>query len=163
MSKEIKLTQGKVAIVDDEDYGWLNQWKWSTRTTKRNVYAERRDYRMGRRNAKSISMHRLITNAPPELQVDHKDGDGLNNQKSNLRLCTQKQNSANQRRHKNNSTGFIGVTTHRGENVWRAQIGIDGKRTYIGRFKTPEEAARAYDKRARETFGEFANLNFKGE
>src|SRR5688572_4947824 len=103
--KEIPLTQGKVALVDDEDYEWLNRWKWTFQECKSgNGYAVR--YSRGRREY----MHRLVLNAPTGTEIDHvATGDTLNNQRTNLRVCTRAQNLANRNIGKNNTSGYKGV------------------------------------------------------
>ena len=159
--KEIKLTQGKVALVDDEDYEYLNQWKWCvTRDHKDNLYAKRSTYINKKKG--SLSMHRLIMNTPEEKQVDHIDHNGLNNQKSNLRNCTHTQNCWN--KIPCGKSKYLGVTIYnqKGKYYIKSAIRIDKKSIHIGQFKTEEEAALAYDNKAKEIFGEFANLNFKG-
>ena len=110
--KEIKLTQGKVAIIDDEDFERLNQFKWCVKFDWRNWYARR----MIRVNGKqtTLYMHRAIVNAPKCVQVDHRNGNGLDNCKENLRLCTHQQNQSNQRNaHKDNKFGIKGVNCHK--------------------------------------------------
>lgn len=154
--KEILLTQGKVAIVDDEDYEWLNQWKWQLRkhgptgSTKK-LYAGRTKH--------GILMHRIIVNALANLEVDHRDGNGLNNQKYNLRICTHEQNMWN-RRPVGGISQYIGVTWHIQRHKWQTRIRINGKQTHLGLFANELEAARAYDEAARRLHGQFARLNF---
>lgn len=160
MTKEIELSQGKVALVDDADYDWLNQWKWtavSGKNSKGNgggFYAIRRKRWM----TKNIIMHRVILNAPNGLEVDHINGDGLNNTRSNLRLCTHNQNTWNRTVKNKNKFGYTGISK-RG-NRFRAEIRCHGKKIMIGTFENVIDAAKAYDKKAQELFGEFANLNF---
>lgn len=158
MTKEIPLTQGKVTLVDDHRFEYLNQWKWHAFHDKNRWYALRRGPRP---KAKMILMHRVITNAPDGFEVDHKDRDGLNNTDDNLRLATESQNQANRTALKNNRCGFKGVVYYARRNVYRARIKMLGKTHHLGYFKTPEEAARAYDAKARELFGEFAGTNFQ--
>ncbi len=160
--KEIELTQGKVALVDDSDFEWLSQWNWHARTDCKTPYAQRFT-RVPRKH--HIKMHRFIISAPIGMEVDHIDGNGLNNQRANLRLATRAQNAANRGKNIGNSTGYKGVFRyHAGQLRWSAQIGNSrGKTIYLGKFSTPEEAARAYDAAARERFGEFAKLNFPDE
>jgi hypothetical protein len=150
--KIIPLSQGKRALVDDADYEYLSQWKWCFGAG----YAVRTD-RTGRE--KSVRMHLVIMNAPQGMEVDHRDGNGLNNQRHNLRLCTSTQNKHNRRPFKNNPTGYKGVYLFQGK-YWRAKIAINKKQIHLGQFKTAIEAARAYDAAARKYFGEFAWLNF---
>ncbi len=152
--KTIKLNHGKVALVDDEDYEYLNQWKWFAHKHPRVFYAERTDH-SGVKD-KTILMHRLIMKTPKGLQVDHIDHDGLNNQKHNMRNCTLKQNTQNKRAY--GKIKYSGVTSNNG--YIRSSITIDGKYQHLGMFKTEEEAARAHDVMAKKYYGEFANLNF---
>jgi len=106
------------------------------------------------------SMHREIMNAPKGLDVDHIDGNGLNNRKSNLRLCTHAENVHNSRPMRNGSSKYKGVCWHKTYKKWYSSIGKTGKRFYLGRFDNEIDAALAYDKKAKELFGEFAYLNF---
>jgi hypothetical protein len=152
--RTIELTQGKVALVDDEDYDWLSQWKWyAHRNPKTRIYwYARRDEKR-----RTIFMHREILRTSRGSQVDHRDQNGLNNQKSNLRDCTHAQNMQNRR--PSAKTGFRGVTQYR-KDTWKSEIKTNGLRIYLGYYATAEEAARAYDRAAIKYFGEFAKLNF---
>lgn len=155
--KLISLTQGKFAMVDDDDYEHLNRWKW---------YCNNRGYAVRitpkAKNRRAVLMHREILNPQNGLFTDHIDGNKLNNQRSNLRNCNHQQNSANCKRAENNTSGYKGVSRDsRRKNSWKAAITINGKQVYICTCKTPEEAARAYDAVAMNCFGEFANLNFR--
>ena len=105
-------------------------------------------------------MHRAILNAPKGLLVDHIDGNGLNNRKSNLRLCTFAQNAHNSRPRRNSSSRYKGVCWHKLKKKWTVSIYKGGKRTYLGYYDDEIEAALAYDRKAEELFGEFAYLNF---
>jgi len=150
------------AMVDDEDYELLNQWVWSVRTSINNIYAYRNDYSSGK--AVCILMHRFILGVKQtKIQVDHKDHNGLNNQKANLRKCTNSENSRNSRKTKGARSKYIGVHYHKSKykEYIRGQIMFNRKHIHLGFFKTEEDAALAYDKKAIELFGEFANLNFK--
>ncbi len=177
--KEIKLTQGKFAKVDDEDYEKLAQHKWYThkvlcQTSKEVLsYYARRHY-MDNGIKKSIYMHRQILNITDKtILVDHKDFDTLNNQKSNIRTGNKSNNGTN--RKPVGTSKYLGVSIHRQRNrkgdvkvTWKAQYTITkGKRKYIGTFPFTEngeiQAAKAYDKEAKNTYGEFANLNFPNE
>ncbi|MEW6206671.1 MAG: AP2/ERF family transcription factor, partial [Pseudomonadota bacterium] len=112
---------------------------------------------------KGILMHRLILNAPPGIQIDHIDMDGLNNTKANLRLATPQQNRCNRSKTRANTSGYKGVIQNKSAwktTKWIASIVVNRKRMYLGSFNTPEEAAYAYDNAAKQYFGEFARLNF---
>ena len=148
--KKIELTQGRFALVDDEDYPRLIQYKWYYN----NGYAK--TWYKGKR----IRMHRLITNASRRVQVDHRDHNGLNNQKSNLRLCSQKQNNRNVRQGKNNTSGYRGVTVEPSTGHYRPNIYKDGKAISFGHFKDIHHAALARDLWAVDMYGEFASTNF---
>jgi len=163
--KEIKLTQGFATLVDDEDFEYLNQWKWHVRRNKNVFYAARDTIRDKLGNHPKIHMHRLIMNTPDGMMVDHIDHNGLNNQKSNLRICTHGQNMCNtSSRGRSKYLGVSYLILNRGNNSYeyiRASIQLNGELFHLGLFTTEEDAAMAYDKKAKELFGEFANLNFK--
>ncbi len=157
--KQIKLSQGKFALVDDEDYDSLSENKWCAIR----AYDGKRVYSMRTQTKpirKVILMHREILSPPSGLMVDHVDGDGLNNQRSNLRVCTNAENQWNRGKSVFNSTGFKGVTYHKRSGVYQAQIRYMGKSIYIGSFETPEEAAEAYDNYAVNLHGDFSVTNF---
>ncbi len=150
----IPLTQGKFAVVDAEDYDRLAKYKWSTSREQHLFYACRCN------NYKRVLMHREILNATKEKVVDHIDGNGLNNRRNNLRLCTKAQNNLNSRPRRSSTSKYKGVCYDRKLNKWLSQIIWRGERTYLGRFKDETEAAIAYDRKAEQLFGEFAYLNF---
>lgn len=154
--KAIPLTQGKVAIVDDADYADLSRHKWRYHSAGYAVRSIRKPKRA------HLFMHRVIMGTPPELQVDHIDGDKLDNRRANLRNCSQAMNTCSRLK-----AGREGVSRFRGvspsgypNKKWIAQIGYKRNKFYLGAYRTEEEAARAYDKKAQELFGEFARLNF---
>jgi hypothetical protein len=153
-SKLIPLTQGKFAIVDADDYDWLNRYKWCVAKKRHIFYAARRT------NGEKISMHRVIMGATKGLLIDHKDGDGLNNRKSNLRLCTIAQNNRNSRPWQNSTSKYKGVSWSKSCRKWQARIRPNRRTIYLGLFDNEIEAAVAYDRKAEELFGEFAYLNF---
>lgn len=156
--REIKLTQGKVAIVDDEDYEWLNQWKWYADKYKDTFYVKRRCYLSGG-SGKSLYMHRVIMNPTGKQKVDHKLGNGLDNRKKNLRICTHRQNICNTRKKDNSSSKYLGVFLDKKRNEWLAAIGVNYKVLYLGRYKKESDAAKAYNEAAKKYHGEFARLN----
>lgn len=151
--KEIQLTQGQVALVDDEDFESLNQFKWCAHKHGNTFYAVRSIYANGKQ---SIYMHGAIMGGKG---VDHIDGCGLNNQKSNLRLCTQSQNNMNRNKQGNTSSVYKGVYFSKRDKKWMARIKINRKFIYLGLYNTEVEAAKAYNTKAIELFCEFANLN----
>jgi hypothetical protein len=141
------------AIVDDDDFEWINQWTWFALT--------RNDGRLvagTQSKRKNLRMHRLICDASPGEHIDHKNQDTLDNRRCNLRKCTRSQNEMNKSKPKGCKSPYKGVSIS-SDGIY-ARIGIDGKRIYLGRFSTELDAARAYDHAARLHFGEFARLNF---
>lgn len=159
--KSIKVSGGKyLALVSDQDYRKLSLYKWRAVKGKSTVYAVTKIKNGNRHSA--IPMQRMILGTKQGFVIDHKDGLGLNNTRSNLRFCTPAQNSRNRITvGKNNTSGFKGVCNKKGnyKKPWVAQIKCDQNNYYLGRFSTPEEAAMAYNKKATELFGEFARLN----
>ena len=159
--KRISLTQGQVTLVDDEDYEWLSQWRWcATKIYSGVFYAVRGQWDPITKKQPVIRMHRLIMNAKKGEEVDHKDRDGLNNQKYNLRFCASGQNKQNAIGHANSSSRYKGVAFHKWSKKWQATIACNHKQVHLGYYELEEEAARVYDKKAIELFGEFARTNF---
>ena len=156
--KEIPLTQGKVAIVDDDMYDYLMQWKWQYTSAG---YAARPAPRVRGKSHRSILMHREIMETPANLEVDHIDGNTLNNSRANLRNCTRAQNMKDRKRRRRNTSGYTGVYVNKMAKKWQAFIRHDDKILYLGLFRDPAEAARIRDAKARELYGEFATENFK--
>lgn len=159
--KKILLTQGQIALVDDCDFEWLNQWKWCASKSYCTFYAIRSDRYPETKKAHTVLMRRLILNAPKGMDVDHRDHFGLNNQRGNLRLCTHRQNIHNSRANRNSKTSvYKGVSYCKERKKWRACTEFQGKTIHLGRFSEQIEAAKCYDAKARELFGEFACTNF---
>lgn len=161
--KEIKLTQGYVALVDDEDFEELNKYSWRLTQGRNgaNAYAIREDCSRGIRS--TIRMHRQIMGIlfGDKIDVDHKDGNGLNNQKANLRKATHQQNCYNSKKRENTSSVYKGVTHTNSSknNPWMVRGQLDGTSIYLGIYSTQEEAALVYNNFARKSYGEFAKLN----
>lgn len=158
----VKLTKGLVAIVDDADIALVSRYRWyATRNPRQGKtwYAAHRS-RVDGKNV-SLFMHRLIANPPDGLDVDHRNGNGLDNRQENLRICSRGRNIASAKR-KAPLSGFRGVSRSSNSQSfpWIARIHVDGRKLYLGKFPSKEDAARAYDAAARRYFGEFATLNF---
>lgn len=152
MTREIHLTQGKIALVDDDDYEPLSRFKWSA-CKNRNTYYARREGATTDGRRTTFYMHREILGKVH--LIDHRDGNGLNNTRENLRAATVGKNGQNRRQQRNNTSGFKGVC--RCGSKWRAQITADGKWYHLGLFESPELAACAYNTAAQELHGEFAS------
>lgn len=156
--KKIPLTQGKYALVDDADYECLKQFNWRIRITGRQVYAIR-DLPKHKGKRRTMPIQRFLLNAHPPLYIDHINSDGLDNRRSNLRICTKQQNNMNQRPQVGKSSVYKGVTWRTRDKIWAAQIHINKKTIHLGHFKLETDAARAYNEAAKIYFGEFAKLN----
>ncbi len=155
--KKIPLTQGKFAIVDDEDYDWLMQWKWCAQKAGRTFYAVR-SFRVAGKKIK-VQMHRSILNVRKGLETDHINHNGLDNRKQNLRTCTRSQNGCNLSPRKGYTSRYKGVSWNKGR--WQASIKYKGKTINFSRHDSEIDAAKAYDVKAKEIQREFACLNFK--
>lgn len=159
--KQIQLTKGLFAIIDDEDFELISKYKWIAVKGRNTFYTQAKITVSGKRI--TLNMHRLITGAIKGEFVDHIDGNGLNNIKKNIRRCNRSQNGANQKGR--------GVSNYRGVSFrnrirnnkqyshWIASIQINGKLKHIGEFKSEKEAALAYNEKAKEVHGEFAFIN----
>lgn len=153
--KEIPLSQNKVTIVDDEDYEFLNQWKWYAIRDHNNYYAARSIHVKDK--CHQVRIHKVLMNPLNGYEVDHKNRDGLDNRKSNLRVCLHSENGRNRRP--------WGKSKYLGVSYWNrslvANIQVNRKNIRLGSYRSEEEAAKAYDEAAKKYHGEFANLNFK--
>lgn len=158
--KELILSQGYVALVDDEDFERLNQYKWTASKCGNKVYAVR-NQKVGKNKYKRILLHREImgvSNKQRNICVDHINGDTMNYAKHNLRVCTRRENVLNQESNRGKSK-YKGVSWCKQTNKWRAQIQYDGKHICCGRYTVEKDAAIAYNVKAKELFGDFAKLN----
>jgi hypothetical protein len=152
--KEIPLTQGQVAKVDDEDYEWLTQWKWCARWAKntQSYYAIRNNHA----DNSTILMSREVMKTPSDMQCDHIHHNTLDNRKSELRNCTQTQNAHNRKTNRNNTSGYKGVYKI-SNTCWRARITINSIKWGLGCFRTAKEAGAAFDNAAKTIRGAYAN------
>jgi hypothetical protein len=150
----VPLSRGMQAVIDATAGPSVGAYNWSAAWTGRRWYARRSDPE----TRKHIYLHRWLLGITDERDGDHKDGDGLNNRRSNLRAATESQNMANRAVQSNSASGYKGVIRWRGR--WQATVRFANRVERIGTFDTAEEAARAYDARAVELHGEFARLNF---
>ena len=151
--REIPLTQGKIALIDDEDYELISQYKWCAHQTfSGHWYAKAKGGK--------ISMHRLLMGAKKGEQIDHVDGKGLDNRRANLRFATQMQNNGNMKKQTGTSSQYKGVAWDKSRSKWIVHIHRGNKQFFLGRFENEEDAARVYDAAAKEYFGEFAYTNF---
>lgn len=166
MVKRIPLTRGVFALADDADYEWLNQWKW--RLTGRYVVREQRISEVAgltRETRKKVQMHRAIMEACAGQQVDHINGNPLDNRRENLRVASRSQNQHNKgsivlRKGKPTSSIYKGVAWNKRKRGWWVAIAVNRKSIFIGVFKDEIEAAKAYDEAAKKHHGSFARLNF---
>lgn len=148
--KKIPLTKGKFVIVDETDFNDLNQHKWCLHSL---------GYAVRRSDGQYLLMHRVILGVEPGINVDHIDGDKLNNRRMNLRLCNQSQNCANRRLNRNNTSGYKGVVWVPRLKKFQAQIQVNRVNYRLGCHVTAEQAAIAYNKAAKKYFGDFSLLN----
>ena len=161
--KPILLTKGMIAIVDDDDWELLEQYQWYYSTHNRAYTTTHISCKTenGKRTTKSrhIPMTHMILGITDSRIVDHKNGETLDNRKENLRICTNRQNSANSKLRKDRKSGYKGVSFNKNAKKWSSQIKVNYERIYLGIYDTPWKAAQAYDDAAVKYFGEFAKLN----
>lgn len=159
--KEIQLSNGGVSLVDDDDFDFVNRHRWHRKDSHGNSYAK------GCVNGASTYIHRLLISAQPGQEVDHRNGNGLDNRRSNLRIASVSQNHTN-----TNARGLSGLKgvyktwrinrdgKKQWASRWSAKIGVNGEHIFLGTHATKEEAALAYDAAALKFYGEFARTNF---
>ncbi len=158
--KRIPLTQGQFALVDDEDYEWLSQYKWQAMKKRPKLWCASRHSKWDGKRSSSIKMHRNILDAKRGQQVDHINGDSLDNRKANLRLCTGSQNQMNSHARKNGNSKYKGVCWDKRSKFWQVAIRINKRNVYLGIFRNEKNAALAYDDAARKYHGEYGRYNF---
>lgn len=155
--KEIVLSQGKVALVDDEDFERLSHWKWYFKGGYA-VRNSRLEDGTSKYERYSITMHETLVKSELGFEVDHKNRNGTDNRKSNLRIATRNNNCWNRVAYKCNKTGLKGVSYHSRDKVFQSRIQVYGKEIHLGYFKTPDEASAVYKAAALKYHGEFANF-----
>ncbi len=158
--KTLTLSRGKVALIDDADFEWLSQWKWHAVWSTNGFYAKRQ-MRVGVKKQRAVALHRVLVNAQEDQIVDHRDGNTLNNQRYNLRICNAGQSARNrgvQNRPKPTGTTSVFKGVHKVRKGWEARITLNGKR-HCKTLYNEVEAARYYDVKAIELHGEFAKTN----
>jgi hypothetical protein len=152
--KRIKLTQGKFAIIDDDDYEKVSKYKWHLDKGTSILYAR------STIDGRKIRLHRFVTDIKDKkLLVDHNDSDGLNCQKGNLTICNHSQNGANTRKIKSGSSRYKGVRWVKARSKWNARITVDKVVKHLGTFSDENDAGKAYNAAAVLAFGEFARIN----
>lgn len=155
------LTRGLWAVVDEADYELVKAHKWhACKPKNKNIFYAKTTIKI-KGEYKHIKLHRFILNATIGSMVDHIDGNGLNNQRSNLRFCNYSENQRNRSATKKSKTGFKGVFKSQSGQRFVSKLGINGKDIYLGTFDHKEQAAKAYDYMAKKLCGKFARLNFK--
>jgi hypothetical protein len=157
--RRILLTQGQYAIVDPDDYPRLAKYKWHANRNRGTYYAQRKLWLPRLKKELTIKMHRQILNVPHFLLVDHINGNGLDNRKTNLRPATHSQNTCNTPKYKRSRSKYKGVTWHKPKRKWNARIRIRGRTMSLGYFNDEIDAALAYDKAAKVYHRDFAVLN----
>jgi len=155
--RKIKLTQNKYALVDETIFDVLNKNKWFA-VKSGNTYYAGRNLKVDGGKQKTVLMHSFIVTAKKGLDIDHIDGNGLNNQKYNLRVCTRSQNLMNQGKQKSNTSGFKGVSWHKGHKKWGARIYYNGKNNQLGYFNDKIDAYEAYCNACVKYHGEFRKV-----
>ncbi len=146
-----------IVLLDDADHYEQSKFLWHISSTRNTYYVRRETHIYNKRDV--IYLHREIMSVPSDMKVDHINGNGLDNRRENLRVCTHQQNLFNGRKHQNCSSRFKGVSWSQSRSRWCAFIKRNGKTVNLGRFRVEVEAAIAYNRAATELFGEFANLN----
>ena len=158
----VPLSDGNFVTIDETDHPLVSQFSWRPLRGKTTTYAV--TWPKGQRKTRKVLLlHRLLLDAQPHEEIDHRDRDGLNCTRKNLRHATRQQNNRNQGLSKINTSGYKGVCWDKSRGLWQANIKDQGKTLYLGRFSDPVAAARAYDTKARELSGAFARLNFPQE
>ncbi len=158
---ELQLSQGKVALIDDEDAHVVAGRKWCAAWIRDRWYVMRQQPVNGRE--RTVYLHRLIMGNPPGKIVDHRNGDTFDCRKENLRVCTTSQNNQNSTIGRHNTSGYKGVSWVRKSRRWKAQIRVNKRCIHLGEFVDKIDASLSYDAAAREYFGDYARVNHARE
>jgi hypothetical protein len=150
--QKLKLTNGGHSFVDESTYALVNQWKWYKSKTDRVI-------RTTPGQGSKILLHRLLLNFPKNQDIDHINGNPLDNRLSNLRLCSHKENMRNSKKYKNNTSGYKGVSWSKSNKKWGATIWLENKKKFLGYFENAADASHSYNEAASKYFGEFARIN----
>lgn len=156
--KEIELSRGMKSVIDDDDFERVSKFKWYARTNNGSKFYAAAS--IPGTKSKKMYLHRFIMDAPKGLQVDHINGDTLDNRKENLRICTIQENLRNKKGKREYKGAIYAGKGRNLKKPWSARISFEGRNLYLGHYETAEEAARAYDEAAKKYYGEFAKLNF---
>lgn len=150
---------GGTVKIDKSDLLLVSPYKWHVNSTGYavcNIYTGMKE---GKQTSKTLLMHRVLLAAPKGMEVDHINENKLDNRRKNIRICTKSQNSLNKGLSQRNTSGFIGVSLFRQTNRYSSSVTVSGRKKHLGYYKTAVEAARIYDKAAKQFYGEFARLN----
>ena len=158
--KIIPLTQEKVALIDDGDFEQVNKLKWRIQKAGKCTYVAHSTWDKKLKRKGMIFLHRFILNTPKNMMTDHINGNGLDNRRCNLRICTALENSRYRPNHNVGTSKYQGVHWHKNKRRWQALIWVDNKSVYLGNYKEEIKAALAYNVAAKKYFGEFATINF---
>jgi hypothetical protein len=150
----VPLTRGYEAIIDAEDVPLIEGWNWCAMVNSTTAYGIRAENNGGKKS--KVYIHRVLMGNPDGWMVDHRDCNGLNNRRANLRLATASQNQGNRRLSNRNTSGFKGVSWHKADAKWQAYIRLNDRKQHLGSFETPGEAHTAYVEAAARFYGEFA-------
>lgn len=153
--KLIPLTKGMTALASDEDFNEVSSFKWHAVQTKGTWYARRSIKGEKANRPKKVYLHRQLLKASPGDQVDHANGNGLDNRRENIRIASSAQNMQNRPVQRNNVSGLKGVHYRKDRGTYRARIVVDGREINLGTYKSPQDASRAYEKASAQYFGQF--------
>lgn len=155
---KIRIGKDRFALVDQADYDFIKDYLWYCSANKWGAYVQGFPKGQAGNNRKRVSMHRVILNAPKGMCVDHINGNGLDNRRGNIRLCTPAENSYNRKLQHNSTSGHRGVYWHKASRRWRARISYARENISLGYYNNLEDAAKAYKEAAKKYYGEFCPI-----